>query len=127
MILNMESFILAINQGTTNTRAIIFSTAGKIISQHQLEFKQYFPHDGWVEHDPEEIWQSVLVCCKTALAKANLTAKQITAIGISNQRETTLIWDRKTGKAIYPAIVWQDRRTATYCEQLKSVEAQITQ
>lgn len=113
----MSTFILAIDQGTTSTRAIIFSREGKIISQHQQEIKQYFPQEGWVEHDPEEIWRTTLVCCQEALTKANLLAKQIAAIGISNQRETTLIWDRKTGKTLYPAIVWQDRRTTEFCEQ----------
>ncbi len=120
----MTSYILAIDQGTTSTRAIIFSNGGELVSQHQLEFKQFFPNDGWVEHDPEEIWQTVVTCCQAALTKAALTAKHITALGISNQRETTILWERDTGKAIYPAIVWQDRRAAALCEQLKK-QAQV--
>lgn len=116
----MPSYLLAIDQGTTSTRAIIFSTEGQAIAQHQIEFKQYFPQADWVEHDPEEIWNSVINCCKNALSKANLPAHAITAIGITNQRETTLIWDKTTGKALYPAIVWQDRRTTEYCQKLSS-------
>lgn len=114
----MSTHILAIDQGTTSTRAVIFSREGIPLATHQLEFKQYFPRDGWVEHNPEEIWQTTVTCCRSVLQKAKLSAKQITAIGISNQRETTLIWDRKTGACIYPAIVWQDRRTANFCEHL---------
>lgn len=126
----MESYILAIDQGTSSTRAVVFTRAGKMVGQHQLEIKQYFPQDGWVEHDPEEIWQSVLICCQTAMANAKLVARDIAAIGISNQRETTLIWDRVTGETLYPAIVWQDRRTADACQQLqaqKNVAEHITQ
>lgn len=114
----MPNHLLAIDQGTTSSRAVIFTEQGFPLAQHQLEFKQYFPKDGWVEHDPEEIWQTTLTCCNSVFEKTQLTAKDIAAIGISNQRETTVIWDRKTGRCIYPAIVWQDRRTTDYCQAL---------
>lgn len=114
----MNAFILAIDQGTTSSRAMIFNREGKPIHQHQIELTQHFPQDGWVEHDPEEIWRTTLTCCRKVITDASLRAADITTIGISNQRETTVIWDRKTGKPIYPAIVWQDRRTADYCQQL---------
>jgi glycerol kinase len=116
----MPDFILAIDQGTTSSRAIIFDTKLKPKASAQKEFKQYFPNSGWVEHDPEEIWKSVLATCKTAIAKAKTSPKKIRAIGITNQRETTVVWDRKTGKAIHKAIVWQDRRTAEICTSLKA-------
>lgn len=112
--------ILAIDQGTTSSRAVIFSKIGVPVGQHQIEFKQYFPHEAWVEQNPEEIWQSVLNCCKKALEIASLSAHDIATLGISNQRETTLIWNRNTGVPIYPAIVWQDRRTTAYCQKLAS-------
>lgn len=114
----MKSYLLAIDQGTTSTRAVILDKTTSVLGFHQIAFKQYFPQDGWVEHDPEEIWQTVLICCQTALHNAGVTAKDIAAIGISNQRETTIIWDRKTAKPIYPAIVWQDRRTTLHCHHL---------
>ena len=116
----MGSYILAIDQGTTSTRAIIFDGQFRPIASDQMEFKQYFPNDGWVEHDAEEIWQSVVTTCRNAIAKSEIEPSQIAGIGITNQRETTIIWDRKTGKAIAPAIVWQDRRTADYCDGLKA-------
>ncbi len=116
----MPDFILAIDQGTTSSRAIVFDTKLKPKASAQKEFKQYFPNSGWVEHDPEEIWKSVLATCKTAIAKAKTSPKYIRAIGITNQRETTVVWDRKTGKAIHKAIVWQDRRTAEICTSLKA-------
>lgn len=116
----MSQFLMAIDQGTTSSRAIIFDTKGRINTVVQQEFKQYFPQDGWVEHDPEEIFESVMNVCQQALEKANLTAKDIASIGITNQRETTVVWERATGKAVYPAIVWQDRRTADYCSTLKA-------
>ena len=115
----MNKFILAIDQGTTSTRAIVFAADRTVAGVGQQEFTQIFPQDGWVEHDPEEIWESVLASVRTALSKAKVEAKDIAAIGITNQRETTLIWDRKTGKPIHNAIVWQDRRTAAYCAKLK--------
>ncbi len=123
-----EQAILAIDQGTTSSRAILFGADQNIIAIAQQEFTQYFPQSGWVEHDPEEIWDSVLAVSREVLKKANMDPTQIAAIGITNQRETTLVWDRATGKAIYPAIVWQDRRTGDFCKQLKSqgAEAEVT-
>ena len=115
----MPAYLLAIDQGTTSSRAIIFNEASEIVALAQQEFTQYFPKDGWVEHDPEEIWDSVKQVVRQALQKAGLAAIDLTAIGITNQRETTIIWDRSTGEAIHPAIVWQDRRTAPLCEQLR--------
>lgn len=112
-------YLLSIDQGTTNSRAIIFNRAGEVISQHELALTQFFPHDGWVEQDPDEMYQHSLTCCLEALKKANLKAEAIAAIGITNQRETTIIWDKQSGKPIYPAIVWQDRRTALLCKQLQ--------
>jgi glycerol kinase len=114
----MAAYVLAIDQGTTSSRAIIFNKEFEIVSSAQQEFKQYFPQSGWVEHDPEDLWRSTLATCRLALERANLTAEQIAAIGITNQRETTLIWDRETGEPIHKAIVWQDRRTADYCNLL---------
>ncbi|MGR6871654.1 glycerol kinase GlpK [Pseudomonas sp. HK3] len=115
----MSQFILAIDQGTTSSRAIVFDAKGKIVVQVQEEFPQHFPQSGWVEHNPEDIIESVLSVCKGALAKANLMAADIASIGITNQRETTVVWDKQSGEPIYPAIVWQDRRTADLCSQLK--------
>jgi glycerol kinase len=114
------SYILAIDQGTTSSRAILFSKDLVPLVTAQKEFTQHFPAAGWVEHDPEEIWTGVIDVCREALAKANLAAKDIAAIGITNQRETTLVWDRSTGRAIHHAIVWQDRRTAEHCQALKT-------
>jgi len=108
--------ILAIDQGTTSSRAIIFNQDFKIVGKAQSEFEQFFPKDGWVEHDPEAIWKTTKEACFSAIAEANISAQDISGIGITNQRETTLIWDRKTGQCIYPAIVWQDRRTLSFCE-----------
>jgi len=115
----MPDFILAIDQGTTSSRAIVFDAKLKPRASAQKEFKQYFPDSGWVEHDPEEIWKSVLATCKAATAKAKIAPKTIRCLGITNQRETTVVWERKTGKAIHKAIVWQDRRTAEICVDLK--------
>ncbi len=115
----MSRNILAIDQGTTSTRAMVFDAAMQVIATGQKEFTQHFPASGWVEHDPEEIWESVLWSVREALAKAKLTAADIAAIGITNQRETVVIWDRATGEAIHPAIVWQDRRTASLCARLR--------
>ena len=113
------SFILALDQGTTSSRAIVFDREGRIRSTAQKEFRQIFPQPGWVEHDPSEIWTSQIEVARAALARAELKASDVVAIGIANQRETTIIWDRKTGKPIHNAIVWQDRRTADFCRQLK--------
>ena len=115
----MQKFILAIDQGTTSSRAIVFDKDRKIAGVGQKEFTQHFPQDGWVEHDPEEIWDSVVWSVKTAIKEAGIAAGDIAAIGITNQRETVLIWDRETGKPIHNAIVWQDRRTAALCARLK--------
>ena len=114
-----EPLILSIDQGTTSSRAMLFEKNGNSLFTSQLEFTQIYPQSGWVEHDPEEIWQSVLSTTKDALAEAARLGREIAAIGITNQRETTVVWDRKTGKAVYNAIVWQDRRTADFCRELK--------
>ena len=115
----MSGFVLAIDQGTTSSRAIVFDGDMKIVASGQKEFTQHYPASGWVEHDPEEIWESVVWSVKAALKKAKLAAADIAAIGITNQRETVVIWDRATGKPVHNAIVWQDRRTAPLCEKLK--------
>ncbi|MEQ1773767.1 MAG: glycerol kinase GlpK [Burkholderiales bacterium] len=113
-------FILALDQGTTSSRAMVFDQAGAVRAVAQREFRQIFPQPGWVEHDPMEIWDTQLAVAREALAKAGLRAHDIAAIGITNQRETTVVWDRKTGVPIHNAIVWQDRRTADHCETLKA-------
>ena len=115
----MKKYILALDQGTTSSRAIVFGHDGSIVSVAQKEFKQIFPQPGWVEHDPEEIWSTQLGVAAEAITKAGLSTENIHAIGITNQRETTVVWDRNTGKPIYNAIVWQDRRTADFCDELK--------
>lgn len=123
-----KGLVLAIDQGTTSTRAILFDQQQKIVAVEQQEFTQHFPKSGWVEHDPEEIWESVVAVCLGVFKKARVEAQDIAAIGITNQRETTVIWDRDSGKAIYNAIVWQDRRTSDYCSKLKAdgFEAAVT-
>ncbi|HZT78515.1 MAG TPA: glycerol kinase GlpK [Vicinamibacterales bacterium] len=120
------SYVLALDQGTTSSRAIVFDETGAIRAIAQKEFAQIFPQAGWVEHDPREIWASQLGVAVEALARAQITAADVAAIGITNQRETTIVWDRQTGEPIHNAIVWQDRRTADYCEQLKSHGAGAT-
>lgn len=112
--------ILALDQGTTSSRAIVFDEAGNIVSMAQKEFQQFYPKPGWVEHDPEEIWQSQLAVATEALKQAKLQSSDVAALGITNQRETVVVWDRETGQPIHPAIVWQDRRTADRCAQLRS-------
>ena len=112
--------ILALDQGTTSSRAIVFDHRGRIVAAAQKEFRQIFPQPGWVEHDAQEIWNTQLTVAKQALRKAGITAKNIAAIGITNQRETTVVWERATGKPICNAIVWQDRRTAPACDRLKA-------
>src|SRR6184192_3317367 len=114
------SFVLAIDQGTTSSRAIVFRGDISIAASAQQEFPQHFPASGWVEHEPEDIWTSTIATCREALIKAGLAAKDIAAIGITNQRETTVVWDRATGQAVHRAIVWQDRRTADICARLKN-------
>lgn len=115
----MAQHILAIDQGTTSSRAIVFNDQLEIIAVAQQEFEQFFPQSGWVEHDPEEIWSTTLATCRKAIDKAGLVAGDIASIGITNQRETTIVWDKDTGKPIHKAIVWQDRRTSEYCSKLK--------
>ena len=115
----MKKFLVAIDQGTTSTRTILFDTSGNVKFISQREFKQYFPKNGWVEHDPNEIWKTTLSSLKKVLQKANKLNGKILSIGITNQRETTVIWNKKNGKPIYNAIVWQDRRTQEYCDNLK--------
>ena len=122
-IINYNSYfmqyILSLDQGTTSSRAIIFDKQGNIIAVAQKEFKQIFPQPGWVEHDPNEIWSTQIGVAAEAVSKAGLTVQSIAAIGITNQRETTVVWDKHTGHPIHNAIVWQDRRTASYCDELK--------
>src|SRR5476651_1208091 len=115
-----EEYILALDQGTTSSRAIIFDHKGQIRSIAQKEFTQIFPQPGWVEHDPTEIWSTQAGVAAEATTKMGINGKNISAIGITNQRETTIVWDRETGDPVYNAIVWQDRRTADYCQRLKA-------
>jgi glycerol kinase len=115
----VRKFLIAIDQGTTSTRVILFDTKGNIQFKSQFEFKQYFPKNGWVEHNPNEIWLTTLKALKKVIAKASKLKGNIISIGITNQRETTILWNKKTGKPVYNAIVWQDRRTQKYCEKLK--------
>src|SRR5437870_6238567 len=112
-------YILALDQGTTSSRAIVFDRDGAIRAVAQKEFTQIFPQAGWVEHDPQEIWASQIGVASEALGRAQLAPGDIAAIGITNQRETTIVWDRRTGEPIHNAIVWQDRRTARFCDELK--------
>jgi glycerol kinase len=123
----MDKYIMALDQGTTSSRTIIYDKAGNTISVAQKEFTQIFPHEGWVEHDPLEIWKTQMVTAQEALLNAGLTFHNIAAIGITNQRETTIVWDKKTGEPVYNAIVWQCRRTADYAEKLKPHEEMIRQ
>ncbi|EON78766.1 Glycerol kinase [Lunatimonas lonarensis] len=116
---NQTQFILALDQGTTSSRALLFDHSGRSVAVAQKDFEQHFPKPGWVEHDPGEIWTSQASVATEAITKAGITASQLAGIGITNQRETTILWDRKTGKPLYNAIVWQDRRTSAYCNQLK--------
>jgi glycerol kinase len=116
----MPKYILAIDQGTTSSRAIIFDHSGAIKAMAQREFTQHYPQPGWVEHDPAEIWSTQAGVVAEAVASGGIQARDLAAIGITNQRETTIVWDRRTGEAICPAIVWQDRRTAAHCDQLKA-------
>ena len=113
------SVVLAFDQGTTSSRAIVFDHAGSILGVAQREFTQHFPNPGWVEHDAEEIWRTQLEVAREVFADCQLTATDVAAIGITNQRETTVLWDRATGEPVHHAIVWQDRRTAEYCDSLR--------
>ncbi len=112
-------YLLAIDQGTTSSRTILFDLEGRLVSVDQREFPQYYPHPGWVEHEPEEIWQSQLGTIREVLARSSVSPKEVAAIGITNQRETTLVWERKTGSPLHRAIVWQDRRTANFTDRLR--------
>ncbi|MBT4889368.1 MAG: glycerol kinase GlpK [Rhodospirillales bacterium] len=126
---NDKEYILAIDQGTTSSRAVLFDHGYSVASIRQMEFTQHFPNSGWVEHDPEEIWQTTIASCKAAMAEANATPDDIASIGITNQRETTVIWNRETGKPIHNAIVWQDRRTSDTCKALRDAghESSVTE
>ncbi len=124
----MSGYVLAIDQGTTSSRALVFDGDLKVCGVGQQEFTQHYPHPGWVEHDPEDIWSTTVATCRTAIDAAGIGAGDIEAAGITNQRETTVVWDRRTGKPVYNAIVWQDRRTSPLCEELKAAghEAEIS-
>jgi glycerol kinase len=111
-------YLMAIDQGTTSTRVMLFTPAGQVVAKQQLEFAQYYPQDAWVEHDPADLWRTTVECMGAAIDQAGCTAADVAALGISNQRETTLIWDKRTGEPVYNAIVWQDRRTADFCNRL---------
>ena len=115
----MKKFIMALDQGTTSSRAILFDKEGNVAHVAQQEFKQIFPKSGWVEHNPKEIWSSILSVIAKVLSQNNVKATQVEGIGITNQRETTVVWDKNTGEPVYNAIVWQSRQTAGICEELK--------
>jgi len=121
----MTQYLLSLDQGTTSSRAILFDLQGRPVAQSQREFKQHFPKSGWVEHAPEDLWQTSLSCARDVLKKAGAEAREIVSVGITNQRETTLIWDRETGEPVYPAIVWQDRRTTEMCRLWESQRQEI--
>ena len=121
----MEKLILALDQGTTSSRAILFNHDGEIEAKAQKEFRQIFPQSGWVEQDPNDIWSSQIAVAAETIAIRGITGREVAAIGITNQRETTIVWDRTTGQPVYNAIVWQDRRTAAYCDQLKTDTALV--
>ena len=114
------AFVLALDQGTSSSRSIVFDAQGRVVSLAQRELRQHYPQPGWVEHDPDEIWDTQLATAHEAIAKAGLQAADIAAIGITNQRETSVLWERRSGRPVHPAIVWQDRRTAPYCAQLRA-------
>ena len=117
---NRKKFIVAIDQGTTSSRAILFNIQGKSLFKSQLEFKQYFPQNGWVEHNPEEIWEKTKKVLINVINKSRKLKGDILTIGITNQRETTILWDSVSGKPVYNAIVWQDRRTTDFCKKYRS-------
>ncbi|MDX2186018.1 MAG: glycerol kinase GlpK [Opitutaceae bacterium] len=116
----MTPYLLALDQGTTSSRALLFDATGALVASHQQEFPQHYPRPGWVEHDPEQIWESQLACLERVLGSGGISPRDIAGIGIANQRETAIVWDRTTGRAIHPAIVWQDRRTAAACDTLRA-------
>ena len=111
-------YVLALDQGTTSSRAILFDVAGNAVASQAHEFKQHYPQPGWVEHDPLEIWDTQVRAARGALSRAQVRADEVIALGITNQRETTVVWERATGRPIYPAIVWQSRQTVELCEEL---------
>ena len=115
-----DMYILALDQGTTSSRAILFDRAGQPVASSQQEFPQHFPHPGWVEHDANDLWATQLACARQVLLDARIDPAQVAGIGIANQRETTLLWDRASGEPVAPAIVWQDRRTAAHCDNLRA-------
>lgn len=125
--MNKPKYCMALDQGTSSTRAMIFNAEGNIVSQSQRELTQFYPHDGWVEHDPEEIWQSALTVCQDALAKAGLSAGELSSLGITNQRETIVLWDKNSGQTVQRAIVWQDRRTGVQCQQWQEANEWVNQ
>ena len=114
------SYVLAIDQGTTGSTVLVYDHAGRVVSRAYSEFRQHYPQPGWVEHDPEEIWRVTLEVMRNALRSRRISSRKLAAVGITNQRETTVVWSRRTGKPISRAIVWQDRRTAPICADLKS-------
>jgi glycerol kinase len=116
----MAKYILSLDAGTTSNRAILFNHSGEIVATAQQEFEQIYPHSGWVEHDPEIIWETQLRVIREVFDKTGVLPEQIAAAGITNQRETTILWNRETGLPVYNAIVWQDRRTASVCDELKA-------
>ena len=115
-----QTYILAIDQGTTSSRALLVDPDGRVVGLGQQEFRQYYPQPGWVEHNPEEIWESTLESVGIALAQAGLGAADLAAIGVTNQRETLVVWDRESGEPLANALVWQDRRTASICSQFRA-------
>ena len=115
----MSKYLLALDQGTSSSRSIVFDAQGRIVAMAQREFRQIYPQPGWVEHDPREIWATQLATAQEALAKAKLKAGDVASIGITNQRETTVVWNRRTGEPVYNAIVWQDRRAEPLCSELR--------
>ena len=125
----MSRYMMALDQGTTSTRTIIFDHSGSIVSQSQREHAQIFPNAGWVEHDPKEIWDNTREVMGEALSRATLTRHDIAGLGITNQRETAIVWDKNTGTPVYNAIVWQDRRTSAICQNMSKagMEASITE
>ena len=122
----MKKFIISIDAGTTSNRSILFDLKGKPIFSSQKEFTQYFPKDGWVEHNPEEIWSTTKIVLKKVIQKSKSLKGKILTIGITNQRDTTILWDKHTGKAVYNAIVWQDRRTEDFCKKLRKQNKDTT-
>jgi len=114
------TYIIAIDQGTTSTRAIVFDRTMRVVASAQEEFIQHFPQSGWVEHDPEDLWNTTVGTCRSAIAQAGIGPSQVAGIGITNQRETVVVWDKETGQPIHNAIVWQDRRTSAMCSELRA-------